>query len=99
MISPVKVWRHQKEIASYFGKEGKIISWTLIRVPPEGFINEAPYPIVLVKLSDKRRIIAQLIDWQKENLRIGQKVKAVYRRTRQPDSEGVIPYGIKFTPL
>jgi len=98
MISPVKVWRHQKEIASYLGKEGRIISWALIRVPPGGYEQEAPYPVVLVELSDKKRIVAQLVDWTKENLWVGQKVKVVYRRIRKPDSEGVIPYGIKLKP-
>lgn len=99
MISPVKVWRHQKEIAQFLGKEGKIISWTVIRVPPAGYEQEAPYPVVLVELEKDKRLTAQLVDWQEEDLKIGKKVKAVYRRIRKPDPEGVIPYGIKFQPV
>ena len=80
------------------GKEGKIISWTQVRVPPFGYERQAPYPVVLVELKKGRKMIGQLVDWQTEDLKIGQKVKVVYRRLRQPDPEGVIPYGIKFKP-
>lgn len=81
------------------GKEGKIISWTLIRVPPAGYEQEAPYPVVLVELEKGKRLTAQLVDWEKKDVVTGRKVKVVYRRIRKPDSEGVIPYGIKFKPL
>lgn len=97
-ISPVKVWRHQKEIALYLGKEGKIISRTLISVPPAGYEEEAPYQVVLVEFKEGKRLIGQLVDWQAKDLAMGAKVKAVYRRVRKPDAEGVIPYGIKFAP-
>ncbi|MFH0863767.1 MAG: OB-fold domain-containing protein [Candidatus Gottesmanbacteria bacterium] len=99
MISPVKIWRHQKKVASLLGNKGKIISWTLIRVPPAGYEQEAPYPVVLVELKDKKRFIGQLVDWQEKNLKLGQPVVVVYRRIRKPDSESVIPYGIKFKPI
>jgi len=97
-ISPVKVWRHQKQIASLLGQEGKVVSWTLIEVPPAGYESEAPYPVVIVKLDKGGRMTGQLVDWEEKNLKIGQKVKVVYRRIRKPDEEGVIPYGAKFSP-
>jgi len=82
MISPVKVWRHQKEITYLLGREGKIISWTLIRVPPAGYERETPYPVVLVELEKTKRLVGQLVDWQFKDLKIGKRVKAVYRITR-----------------
>lgn len=99
MISPVKIWRHQKEIANLLGKDGKIVSWTMVRVPPAGYEQEAPYPVVLVELEKGKRLTAQLVDWEKKDLAVGRKVKTVYRRIRKPDSEGVIPYGIKLKSL
>lgn len=96
--SPVKVWRHQKKFNSLLGKEGKILFWTLIKVPPAGYEQEAPYPVVLVEFQGEKRMIGQLVDWKKRDLLIGKKVKIVYRRIRKPDLEGVIPYGIKFRP-
>ncbi len=99
MISPVKIWRHQKKVAFLLDQEGKILSWTLIRVPPLGYEQEAPYPVVLVELSSREKIVGQLVDWQEKDLKTGRKVAAVYRRISKPDSEGVIPYGIKFRPI
>ncbi len=98
MISPVKIWRHQKKVVSLIGQKGKIISWTLVRIPPAGYEQEAPYPVVLVELATKEKLLAQLVDWQEKDLVKGKKVTAVYRRIRKPDSEGVIHYGIKFKP-
>jgi len=95
MFSPVKIWRNQKKIASLLGKTGKIISWTYIRVPPEGFAHEAPYYVALVELSDKTRITAQVADCDDTEIRIGQPVMTVIRCVAQADPDSVIPYGIK----
>ena len=98
-ISPVKVWRNQKKTNHILGKAGRILSYTLIYVPPLGFENEAPYPVVLVELEDAAKYTAQLVDYDEKNLQIGQKVIAVLRKTRNPGLEGIIPYGIKFKPI
>ncbi len=81
------------------GVTGKIVSWTIVRVPPANFSYQAPYPVVIVKLDDGGRICAQLVDYKEEHLRIGQRVVTVVRRTIQSDTEAVIPYGIKVKPL
>jgi uncharacterized OB-fold protein len=99
MISPVKIWRSQKKIIRLLGKTGKIISFSRIFVPPAGFENEAPYVIALVEFKDGEKHLAQLVDWDQNRLFISQKVKVILRKTRNPGSEGVIPYGIKFKPL
>ncbi|MBI2611616.1 OB-fold domain-containing protein [Candidatus Gottesmanbacteria bacterium] len=99
-LSPVKVWRNQKKITKLLGKKGRIISYSMVHVPPAGFENNAPYPVALVEFtSDKSRYIAQLTDWEKSHLQIGQKVKTVLRKTRDIGTEGIIPYGIKFKPI
>jgi uncharacterized OB-fold protein len=99
MLSPVKVWRNQKYVARMIGKEGTIISWTIVRVPPANFSYQAPYPVVLVQLEKDIRIPAQLVDFRPEQLRVGQKVVTVVRKTIQSDTDAVIPYGIKVKPL
>jgi len=98
MISPVKIWRHQKKVNQLLGKTGKIVSFTLIRVAPVEFKQQVPYPVVVVRIEDGRGVVGQLVDWEKKNLKLGQKVKTVYRKIREPESEGIIPYGIKFKP-
>jgi len=38
------------------------------------------------------------VDYDQKNLKQGQKVTTVIRRVIKPNSEGVIPYGIKVKP-
>ncbi|HCM37444.1 MAG: Protein AcaC [Candidatus Gottesmanbacteria bacterium GW2011_GWB1_43_11] len=98
MLSPVKLWRNQKYTRELLGKSGKVVSFTVIRVPPAGFESQAPYPVVLVDLGGRLQI-GQLVDVQAHQIRTGLRVRAVIRRVRQPDPEGVIPYGVKFKPV
>ncbi len=95
MISPVKLWRNQKNIKEIVGKTGIIISFTYIRVPPAKFADQAPYTVGLINFG-KFNYIGQIVDTEPEQVKIGQQVIAIVRRVRQPDPEGVIPYGIKF---
>lgn len=96
MTSPVKIWRRQKFIPDLLGKTGKIISWTVVRTPPSGFKKFAPYIAALIEFKDGKRMAGQVIDTKFDEIKNGQKVKAVLRKVREPDDEGVIPYGIKF---
>ena len=99
MISPVKIWRNQKKIQKLLEQEGEIVTYTTVFVPPAGFESQAPYVVVVVKLDQKKKITAQLVDWEEKQLHIGQKVRTILRRTTDPGEEGVIPYGIKVKPI
>ncbi len=100
MISPVKIWRRQKEIMEILGKRGKIVTWTTIFVAPEEFKKRAPYPVIIVEFDDMKRAVGQLVDHDsKKDLVIGRKVIAILRKTKQGSSEDVIAYGIKFKPV
>lgn len=97
--SPVKIWRNQKHIQSLLGKEGTIVTWTMIRVPPNNFTSLAPYPIAVVKFAQGNTITAQVVDYDPNTLKIGNNVKVVLRRITDPSIDGVIPYGIKVVPV
>jgi hypothetical protein len=99
MQSPVKIWRNQKKIQKLLGLEGKIVTFTKIHVPPAGFESQAPYVVTVAKLNSGANYTAQLVDWEDRHLAIGQKIKTVLRKTKDPGEEGVIPYGIKFKPI
>lgn len=99
VTSPVKLWRRQKNIASLIGKKGKILNWTLIRVPAKSFMDQAPYPVVIVKMQNGERMIGQLVDWQRQDLIIGKEVASVLRRLRTEEKEDIIYYHIKFKPI
>lgn len=96
--SPVKIWRNQGHIRNLLGKTGVIVSFTIIRVPPGGFEGQAPYAVVVVDLGDSK-CTGQLVDYNEKELKIGKRVIAVLRRVKQPDTEGIIPYGVKFKPV
>lgn len=106
MISPVKVWRRQKELREVLGRKGKILTWTKIHVSGSDFKSFAPYPVVLVefripsKQKDPKikRAFGQLVDWSEGDLKIGRQVVSVLRKVRKASKEGVIAYGIKFKP-
>lgn len=102
MQSPVKLWRNQKSVTSLLGLLGMVETWTIVRVPPAGFSDQAPYAVVLVRLETGEAIEAQLVDSYKNseiNVYKGMKVRAVVRRITHPDSDGVIAYGIKVKPV
>jgi len=98
MISPVKIWRRQKEIRKFLGKTGTIVSWTKIFIAGKGFKKYAPYPVVMVKIDNNQKIYGQLVDYENNDLKIGSKVIAVLRKVREASADGIIAYGIKFKP-
>ncbi|MBI2029276.1 OB-fold domain-containing protein [Candidatus Gottesmanbacteria bacterium] len=94
-ISPVKIWRNQKKIASLIGKIGVIESFTIIFVPPSGFEGQVPYPVALASFG-KSKLTASIVDCDLDKVKIGAVVEVVLRRVKKTDREGVIPYGAKF---
>lgn len=99
MLSPVKIWRNQKKVRDLLNKKGKIISFTKVFVPPAGFESQAPYAVAIAKLETGINVIAQLVDGMDREIKLGQKIITVLRRTKDPGLEGIIPYGIKFKIL
>lgn len=72
------------------------MSFSVIHIPPSGFEDQIPYRVGLVELKDGSRMMGQIVESKK--LRIGQKMKAVFRILNLQEKEGVIHYGIKFKP-
>lgn len=98
-MTPIKIWRGQKAVQKIIGLTGEILTFTRIYAPPAGFNLEAPYAVAIVELDNGLRYTAQLVDYNESELKTGQKVVAVLRRTREMGPEGVISYGVKFKPL
>lgn len=99
VTSPVKLWRRQKNVSILIGKKGKILQWTIIRTPAKSFVDQAPYPVVIIKIQNGENMIGQLVDWQEKDLTVGRGVVAVLRRLRTEGKEDIIYYNIKFKPL
>jgi uncharacterized OB-fold protein len=78
--------------------EGKVVTYTIIHVAPEGFEGQAPYVMAIIELDEGPRITAQIVDCDVDKVEIGMKVKSTFRKIRQDGSTGAVYYGYKFRP-
>lgn len=62
----------QVKEASFSGR-GKVVTFTVIRYPPEGFEKEAPYVVAFIDLENGPRVIGRIVE-ESEDLQIGQAV-------------------------
>ena len=77
-------------------QEGKIETYTIIRVPPAGFGDQAPYAVGIIALDDGAKLTAQIVDCKPEDLAIGKRVRLEFRRIQTDGESGIIAYGYKF---
>lgn len=99
MISPVKIWRRQKEIRSILGKRGTVVSFTHIQVPADQFKQYAPYMVAMIELEGGERIVGQVVDSGDRDIKIGSTVMVTLRKIGRSTEDGVIAYGMKFKLL
>ncbi len=75
--------------------EGRLLTFTVVRVASEKFSRETPYAIGIVELNDGVRVTAQIADVDVEELQIGQKVKLIFRKIQEEGKAGILCYGYK----
>ncbi len=88
--------RKGKLVARKMPKAGKIVSFTEVFTGPAGFEHETPYFIAIVELENKARLLTQIVDSEKEKVKIDARVEKVFRKISDIDPEGPIAYGYKF---
>ncbi len=79
--------------------QGEVYSFTQVRQPLEGYDEQPPYLLALVKLAEGPLLTAQLTDCDLEAVSIGMPVEMVTRKLRDLGEDGIIVYGPKFRPL
>jgi len=77
---------------------GTLDTYTVIRVAPSQFVDQAPYAIGIVNLGDDVRILCQIADCEPEELKIGMKVRLEFRRIQKEGEDGILCYGYKAVP-
>lgn len=77
---------------------GAVETFTVIRVAPSGFGDEAPYAVGVIRLDDGVKVTAQIVDCDLESLAIGDRVRLEFRRVQQDGASGILCYGYKFVP-
>lgn len=80
-------------------RDGKVLTFTVVRVPPAGFTEQSPLPIALVELDNGVRVMVQIGDVaDPDTLEIGTPVRLEFRRISSDGEAGVIFYGHKAVP-
>lgn len=77
---------------------GKLLTYTIIRVAPQPFEDQAPYAVGIAELDDGVKLTAQVVDCDFSKLAVGMRVKVEFRRIYEEGAAGVIYYGYKFIP-
>jgi uncharacterized OB-fold protein len=90
-----KCGRDSKITEAKFSGNGVISSYTNIRVPPDSFKDEAPYTIAIVKLDEGPSVEGHVVESGGE-VKIGSRVRAVFRKMYVEGDEGLIYYHYKF---
>ncbi len=81
-----------------FSGKGEVYSYTTVYDPPEGFEENAPYTVAIVKLEEGPLVTAQLTDISNDEVQIGMPVEMVTRKLREDGNRGMLVYGYKFRP-
>lgn len=82
-----------------FSGKGEVYSYTTVYEAPEGYSEQAPYTLAMVKLDEGPLITAQLTDLGAQQPAIGMPVEMVTRLLRSAtDERGMLIYGYKFRP-
>jgi len=76
-------------------REGKILTFTIIRVGPDKFSKETPYVVAIIELNDGVCLTAQVADCDVDKVEIGDKVKLVFRKIQDEGKSGLHCYGYK----
>src|SRR5512136_684197 len=77
---------------------GKLLTYTIIRVPPAPFEDQAPYAVGIAELDDGVRLTAQVVDCDFSRLQVGLRVSLEFRKISEEGNAGIIHYGYKFVP-
>lgn len=80
-----------------FKGTGEIVTYTLIHTAAEGFENQAPYTLAIIKLDEGPSLTSQVVG-DPEKMHIGMRVKSIFRKLGEGGERGMIYYGTKFTP-
>ncbi|HEX9886348.1 MAG TPA: Zn-ribbon domain-containing OB-fold protein [Longimicrobiales bacterium] len=80
-------------------RRGTVVTSTVIRVPPDDFVSEAPYAVAIVETPEGARLMAQVADCAPEDVHIGMDVTLEFRKIRREGVSGILCYGYKAVPV
>lgn len=61
------------------GKQGILYSFTIVRIPPQGWPGDVPYVLGQIELAEGPQVLAEVIDCRHDDLKIGMNVELALR--------------------
>ncbi len=77
---------------------GKVVTWTVIHVPPDDFLFLAPYALAIVETPEGARFMVQVADCDPAEVQPGMQVALEFRCIRKEGHGGILCYGYKAVP-
>jgi uncharacterized OB-fold protein len=74
------------------------VTSTVIHVPPDDFLNEAPYAMAVVETPEGARFMTQVVDCEPSTVLPGLEVDLEFRKIREEGRSGILCYGHKGVP-
>jgi uncharacterized OB-fold protein len=78
---------------------GKVVTSTVIHVPPDDFLMEAPYAMAVVETPEGARLMTQVVDCEPSTVLPGLEVSLEFRLIRKEGKSGILCYGHKAVPV
>ncbi len=78
--------------------EGRIVTYTVVHVPPDAFLMEAPYALAVVETPEGARMMVQVADCDPASVEAGMMVALEFRLIRREGKGGILCYGYKAVP-
>jgi hypothetical protein len=75
---------------------GEVLSYTIVHESKKNFELQVPYIMAIIGMDEGPRITAQIVDCNAQDVRIGCRVRTVFRKIGEEGKSGVIYYGYKF---
>ncbi|MEE9132067.1 MAG: Zn-ribbon domain-containing OB-fold protein [Gemmatimonadota bacterium] len=80
-------------------RRGKVVTSTVIHVPPSDFLMEAPYAMAVVETPEGARFMTQVVDCDPSTVLPGMEVSLEFRLIRKEGKSGILCYGHKGVPV
>ena len=80
-------------------RRGTVVTSTVVHVPPDDFLFEAPYAMAVVETPEGARLMTQVVDCDPAGVAPGMEVSLEFRLIRREGKGGILCYGHKAVPM
>jgi hypothetical protein len=75
---------------------GEVLSFTVVHESRRNFELQLPYIMAIIRMDEGPALTAQIVDCSPQDVKMGSRVQAVFRKIGEEGKAGVIYYGYKF---